>query len=174
MAITAAIYRAAGFAAGKTTGLDVNDCAFPLELFRLKLGALLRLIVFVGSMKEGSTLRRKQQHFGATNLAAATEICRGAVTLLRDWPRPLRDILRQMVPRAANPATLSFSDIFGNFYRHLFRVLPRREFGFLHDVFEQFVIEDWKGFIRGQHRYFSAAVRRNSHWVTANEAEKIA
>ena len=28
--------------------------------------------------------------------------------------------------------------------------------------------------IRGQHRYFSAAVRRNSHWVTADEAERIA
>src|SRR5437016_3972548 len=56
----------------------------------------------------------------------------------------------------------------------LFRVLPRPEFGFLHDVFEQFVVEDWPGLIRGQHRYFSAAVRRNSHWVAANQAEKIA
>ncbi len=35
-------------------------------------------------------------------------------------------------------------------------------------------IEDWKGLIRGQHRYFSAAVRWNSHWVTANEAERLA
>ena len=174
VAITAAIYRAAGFAAGKTAGLDLNDCAFPLELLGLRLGALLRLIIFVGSMNEGSTLRRKQRHFGATNLAAATEICRGAVTLLRDWPQPLREVLRQMVPQAANPATLNFSDIFGNFYRHLFRVLPRSEFGFLHDVFERFVIEDWPGLIRGQHRYFSSAVRRNSQWVTANEAERVA
>jgi hypothetical protein len=79
----------------------------------------------------------------------------------------------ELIPQSANVATLNFSDIFGNFYRHLFRVLPRPEFGFLHDAFEQFVIEDWKGFIRGQHRYFSAAVRRNSHWVTAKEAERI-
>lgn len=28
--------------------------------------------------------------------------------------------------------------------------------------------------VRGQHRYFSAAVRLNSHWVTVNEAERIA
>jgi hypothetical protein len=115
VAIAAAIHSAAGFAAEKTAGLDVNDCAFPPELLRLNLSALLRLIVFVGSMKEESTLRRKQPHFGATNLAAATEICRGAVTLLRDWPRPLREVLRQTVPQAANPATLNFSDIFGNF-----------------------------------------------------------
>jgi hypothetical protein len=74
----------------------------------------------------------------------------------------------------ADPAALNFSEIFGNFYRHLFRVLPRSEFGFLHDVFERFAIEDWPGLIRGQHRYFSAAVRQSSHWVTANEAEVIA
>src|SRR5688572_9651465 len=28
--------------------------------------------------------------------------------------------------------------------------------------------------VRGQHRYFLAAVRRNSHWVAVNEAERIA
>jgi hypothetical protein len=69
---------------------------------------------------------------------------------------------------------MNFSRIFGNFYRHLFRVLPRSKFGFLHDAFERFVIEDWKGLVRGQHRYFSGIVRRNSRWVTGSEAERIA
>jgi hypothetical protein len=36
------------------------------------------------------------------------------------------------------------------------------------------VIEDWKGLVRGQHRCFSAATRRNSQWMPAEEAEKIA
>jgi hypothetical protein len=174
VAINAIIYRAASSTLAQTAEVDVTRLGFPAELSRSKLGALLRLVLFVGSLRDGTTLRRKQQHFGATNLPAAIEICRGAVALLRDWPRPLREVLRRMVPESANPATLNFSKIFGNFYRHLFRVLPRREFGFLHDVFEQFVIDDWKGFIRGQHRYFSAAVRWNSQWLTANEAEKLA
>ena len=174
VAIHAAIYRAAGFTARETARLDLADSGFPLDILRLKLGALLRLILFVGSIKDGSTLRRKQRPFAATDLAAATEICCGAVTLLQDWPQPLREVLRRMVPQAANPAALNFSEIFGNFYRHLFRVLPRWEFGFLHEVFEQFVIEDWQGFIRGQHRYFSAATRRNSHWMPAHEAEGMA
>jgi hypothetical protein len=77
-------------------------------------------------------------------------------------------------PESTHPAALNFSATFGNFYRHLFRVLPRSESGFLHDAFERFVIEDWKGLIRGQPRYFSAAVRLNSPWVAANEAERIA
>ena len=147
---------------------------FPSELFQLKLGALLRFILFLGSINAGSALRRKQRPFRATDLGGAIEISRGAVALLRDWPKPLHEVLRRMVPESVEPATLNFSKIFGNFYRHLFHVLPRREFGFLHDAFEQFVIDDWKGFIRGQHRYFSAGVRLNSQWLTANEAEKLA
>ena len=77
-------------------------------------------------------------------------------------------------PETDNPADLNFSEIFGNFYRHSFRVLPRSELGFLHEAFERFVLEDWRGLIRGQHRYFSTAVRRSSRWVTANEAEVVA
>jgi hypothetical protein len=175
VAINTAIYRAAGFSPGDAAEAALASCRFPSELLELRLGSLLRLVLFVGSIKEQDGLRRKQQYFAATNLAVASEIGRAAVTMLRDWPRSLRAVLRHMLPpETANPAALNFNEIFGNFYRHLFRVLPRREFGFLHEAFERFVIEDWKGLIRGQHRYFSAAVRRNSHWETVNEAEKIA
>jgi hypothetical protein len=175
VAINAAIYRAAGFPPGESAELDLAAGGFPPEVLRLGLGALLRLALFVGASREKETLRRKQRPFTATDLAVATEINRGAVALLRDWPRPLREALRNMLPpEVADPTVLNFSKIFGNFYRHLFRVLPRSEFGFLHDVFEKFVIEDWPGLIRGQHRYFSPEVRRSSQWVTANEAEVIA
>ncbi len=175
VAINAAIYKAAGFPPGEGAELDLVGCGFPLEMLRLELGALLRLALFVGSSREKDKLRTKQRPFTATDLAVAIEIDRGAVAVLRDWPRPLREVLRNMLPpEVANPAALNFSKIFGNFYRHLFRVLPRSEFGFLHDAFESFVVEDWPGLIRGQHRYFSSAVRRSSHWVAANEAERLA
>lgn len=175
LAINTAIYRAAGFPRGKAAERALANCGFPAELLDLRLGPLLRLVLFVGSIKERDRLRRKQQFFAATNLGVATQIGRAAATMLGDWPRSLRAVLRRMLPpETDNPADLNFSEIFGNFYRHLFRVLPRSEFGFLHEAFERFVIEDWKGLIRGQHRYFSTAVRRNSRWVTANEAEVIA
>ncbi len=175
VAINAAIYRAAGFPPGDAAKTVVANCGFPAELLELPLGPLLRLVLFVGSIKEQDRLRRKQQYFASTNLAVAIEIGRAAATMLSDWPQPLLAVLRRMLPpETANPAALNFCDIFGNFYRHLFCVLPRREFGFLHDAFERFVIEDWKGLVRGQHRHFSAAVRRSSHWVATNEAEVIA
>jgi hypothetical protein len=175
IAINALIYGAAGLSPGAAAELDLAECGFPPEMLELKLGALLRLILFMGAIREKDGLRRKQRPFAATDLVAATEISRAAVALLREWPAPLREILRHMLPlESTHPAELNFSEIFGNFYRHLFRVLSRSEFGFLHDAFERFVIEDWKGLIRGQHRYFSVAVRRNSPWVGATEAERIA
>ncbi len=175
VAINTAIYRAAGFPRGRAGELALADCGFPAELLALGLGSLLRLVLFVGSIKDRDRLRRKQQHFAATDLAVATEIGHAAATMLGEWPWSLRAVLKHMLPpETDNPAALNFSAIFGNFYRHLFRVLPRSEFGFLHEAFERFVIEDWKGLIRGQHRYFSAAVRRNSRWVTAGEAEVTA
>jgi hypothetical protein len=83
----------------ETAGVDVTDFDFPPELLQLKLGALLRFILFVGSINEGSSLRRKQQPFCATDLAGAIAICCGAVALLRDWPQPLHEVLGRMIPQ---------------------------------------------------------------------------
>jgi hypothetical protein len=133
------------------------------------------VILFAGSTSEGYRLRPKQRPFAATNLVAATEIGRAAFSLLRGWPHPFHEALRRMLPPASDdPRALNFSRVFGNFYRHLFRVLSSRDFGFLREEFERFVVADWKGLIRGAHRYFSDTVRAQSHWVCSNEAEKIA
>ncbi|PYS45563.1 MAG: hypothetical protein DMG13_31765 [Acidobacteria bacterium] len=133
------------------------------------------MILFLSSIKEKGRLGQKQRPFARTDLAAAIEIGRAAVTMLRDWPQPLREALRSMAPATLDdPAALNFRTIFPNFYRHLFYTLPRSEFGFLRDVFEKFVVEDWKGFIRGQHRYFSAETHRNSQWVSSSVAERTA
>lgn len=105
----------------------------------------------------------------------AIQVGQAATTVLQDWPRSLSAVLRRMLPTdSQNLATMNISKIFGNFYRHLFEVLPRHEFGFLHAAFERFLTKEWKGVIRGQHHHFSAATRRNSHWMTENEAEPLA
>jgi hypothetical protein len=103
VAINAIVFRAAGSTLAGKAGVEVADPGFPSELRKLKLGALLRLILFVGSINAGGILRRKQHPFGATDLAGAMAICRGAVALLRDWPQPLREVLSRMIPQSANP-----------------------------------------------------------------------
>ena len=173
--INTAIYQAAGFPLDGASTPEFATYRFPPEVLALRLGSLLRLLLFLGSIRGSGRLRRKQKPFAATELAAAAETGRAAVEVLKDWPAHLRDLLKSMLPPQANSsATLKFNAIFGNFYRHLFRVLPRSEVGFLRDVFERFVIEDWEGPIRGQHRYFSPATRRSSQWIPAEEAERMA
>jgi hypothetical protein len=175
LAINTVIHRAAGFLPSEMAERDFTAWALPKEIFGLPLGPLLRLVIFLGSIKDDDMLRKKQSHFGARNLAESIEIDRAAAKMLLDWPRALREVLRRMLPpESTDPATLNFSEVFGNYYRHLFRVLPRNECGFLHDAFERFVMEDWKGLVRRQHRYFTAAVKSNSYWISVTEAKSIA
>jgi hypothetical protein len=175
VAIHAVIYRAAGFPAGEATEWVIAEHGFPPEMLEMKLGSLMRLILLLSSMREKDRRSQKQRRFTRTDLADAIEIGRAAVTMLKDWPRPLREALRSMAPATfANAGALKFRAIFPNFYRHLFYTFPRSEFGFLRDVFETFVVEDWKGFIRGQHRYFSPETHRNSQWVSSGIAERTA
>ena len=166
-----AIYRTVGFATGNTAEIALAGCSFPAELLELRLGPLLRLILFVGSIKEQDRLR------GNSSIS-------GPQTFRRDGDRSCRsDSVGRLVAALGGgsttyaPAGNHQSDR-SQLQRDLRQFLPppvsffRATVGFLHEAFERFVIEDWKGLIRGQHRYFSAAVRRNSHWVTVNEAER--
>lgn len=92
-----------------------------------------------------------------------------------DWPLSFREMLKCMLPgQVESAADLNFLEIFGNLYRHLFRVLPRTDLGFLHEAFERFVLEDWQGLVRGQHRWFSRAIRKSAQWMAAAEGEKVA
>ena len=171
--INAAIWSAAGFhrEACEAEVRRVNRLPDQIDL---PLDATLRLIRFLGSVHEDGRIRRKQiRPFADLDIAAKIGI--GATTMLMDWPRSFKDTLRRMAndPNQGPPA-LNFHKVFGNFYRHLFNVLPRREFGFLHDAFESFVAEDWNGLVRRQHRWFSDVIRKNTTWLVASEAEKIA
>ena len=170
VAMSALIYRAVEFAPGPAVDRELMKYGFPPALFKLPLGGLLWLIRSIGLISDQNGLRRKQRTFPRTDLNVAIHAGRAAIAILRDWPQSFRETLKRMIP--ATPATaLNFAEVFGNFYRHLFRVLPRREFGFLHDAFEQFVIEDWNAPVR-QRRYFTPAVRRNTRWISADEAER--
>jgi hypothetical protein len=115
VAINAIVFRAAKSTLADTAGEEVADFGFPQEMLHLKLGPLLRFILFMGSINDGSILRRKQRPFRATDLAGVVAICRGAVSLLRDWPRPLREVLRRMIrnqrilPRSTSATSLGIS-----------------------------------------------------------------
>lgn len=175
VAMSTLIYRAAGLTSGAGTELELTNWNFPSELARLPLDSLLRLIRFLGLTGEKQGFRRKQRPFRTGNLVTAIRAVETATATLKDWPQSFRRMLRGMVPEGvANAATLTFTDVFGNFYFHLFRFFPRNEFGFLHEAFEAFVLEDWNGMLRAHHRYLSVDTREKSAWISASEARKKA
>jgi hypothetical protein len=169
------IYRAAGFLPGLNTELELGDYHLPPQVARLRLGLLLRLIRSLGLLGEEGRLCRKQRPFNGTDLITAIQADHAAIAALRDWPRSWRKVLSGMVlAKTQNAAALSLSNSFGNFYRHLFYALPPSEFGFLHEGFEAFVVEDWKGVVRGHCRAVSAGTREQSIWIPAQQAAKKA
>jgi len=174
VAINAVIYRAAGFSPGTAAERDVDHYEFAPELAGLSLGSLLLLIRFVRSIRHEDVPNRRRRSYTRIDLNVATQTARTAAALLGNWPCQLRAALRHMIPEDENASHLEFNNVFGNFYFQLFRALPRNEFGFLHDVFEEFVREDWKGLLRGQHRFFSASTREKSPWLSLPEATRKA
>src|SRR3989442_1495505 len=99
VAIHAVIHRVAGFPAGEAAERDIAEHGFPPEMFEMKLGSLSRLILFLSSIKEKSGLDQKQRPFARTDRAAAIEIGRAAVTMLR--AAGLSSVARAMDLRAS-------------------------------------------------------------------------
>lgn len=178
LAINTLIYRAAAFPVSDGVEQALSNYCFPQAMLKLRLGSLLRLVLLLGCIEEKRRLRGTNMIVDNRDPAAATEKCRAAVAMLRDWPGPLSEALQNMLPTDTdNPDILKFNKIFGRFYTGLFQELPRRKFGFLLDVFEKVVIKDWKGFIRASHRrprYFSPMVLQSSHWVSLHQAARLA
>jgi hypothetical protein len=167
--INAAIYRAAGFFQEDCQS-ELRRANFLPVVADLQLDALLKLARFLGSIQEGGILRRDQIRSFA-KLGTAMKIGIEAATVLSDWPGSFREMLKRMVPTQVENTDLNFHNVFGNFFRHLYTVLPRKEFGFLHNAFEEFVVEDWKGLVRGQHYLFAPLTRKHSQWMSAQQAE---
>jgi hypothetical protein len=154
---------------------DIDQHEFAPELAGLSLGSLLLLLRFVRSIRHKDMPNSRRRSSPRIDLNVAIQAGHTAVALLGSWPHRLRAVLRHMVPEDVGDATdLKFHRIFGNFYFQLFRALPRNEFGFVHNLFEEFVSEDWKGLIRGQHRFFCASTREKSPWIALPEATREA
>ena len=175
LAINAVIYRAAGYLIGDAAQREINRHDFPPELFGLTLGSLLTLLGCAGSFGRRDIRGRGRAGCTRIDLNVAIQVGQTAVSILRNWPHQLRASLKGMVPENfEDAAALRFGKIFGTFYFRLFRGLPRKDFGFLHNGFEEFVREDWKGLVRGQHRYLSVSTREKSPWIPLAEATRIA
>ncbi len=77
VAMNIIIYRAAGFSPGAAAELELSSSHLPAELTQLALDSLLRLIRFLGFIREKDRLRRKQRPFPRTDPIAAIQAGQG-------------------------------------------------------------------------------------------------
>lgn len=141
-------------------------------LSALSLASLLRVIQYIGATFHPSSRPMTQLCFKRTNVSQAREVVETAGRTFADWPNQLNERLREAVRRYTvdDVHQRKLAHAFGNYYRHLFRVLAEREFDFLRVAFEDFAAAEWTGFIRDQHRFLSRTFREEQRWILAHKA----
>ena len=168
-AMTAALYLATSMS---NEGLrkHTSDLGFPPELNPLGLNSLTTLVAFLGAMGQGKQV--KQTAYVPTSLESSIELLRSAGKVLAKWPNGLHDSLSRMQESDSQLAdAITLKDAFGNHFRGL--VGLGKEFAFLLNAFEKFLIIKWPGVVRRQHRSFSDSFHSQYPWVTAQEAKRI-
>jgi hypothetical protein len=149
LAMTALIFRAAGSTIYDEAEYDLAVYRLPQKVLGLQLGSLLRLVLLLGSIKQKGTQCGKNMSIDINSPAAAAQVCQSAIAMLKDWPSPLYDVLKKMLPLTDtnNPDTWKLNQAFGRFYHRLFLNLSHRKFSFLLDTVHSVVMEQWHGFM---------------------------
>jgi hypothetical protein len=62
---------------------------------------------------------------------------------------------------------ITFRGLYGDYYQYLLDAAHRVEFRFLTDAFDEFVMRDWPGLLRGQHRIVPQTMRGEKRWIPA-------
>ena len=170
VAISALIYRCAGFPIGLGS-FDLGSARFPRELDAFGLDDLIGLILAMASLKKVGKPRKP----ALNDLATSISVSRDASLLLTNWPKQFHASLQKLIPTdGTNFSLITLQSVFGSFYRYLLDVGTQPQFVFLTEAFEQFLLTRWPGILRGQNRAFSPTIRRETRWVSAQEAARRA
>ena len=173
LALTKLIYRAVN--AGSMPTTDAAKAKFGSDILALPLHSLLRVIHFLGATFHPSAKHLTQASYKRTDLTAVQEIVDVAGLTLSEWPIRHIEQLKAATERyrVNEKYDRKVAQAFGNFYRHLYKVLNEPEFSFLKTTFEDFLNTEWDGLIRRQHRYFREAVRDSQSWILASQAAAL-
>jgi hypothetical protein len=171
IAINAAIYRSAGFPIG-IGHFDLGNESLPVELAGLSLDDLIGFICACASFSNGDKSARKP---ALTYLGTAMSVAYQAARFLRKWPSGFHNRLRELLPVPENDrGVITFRGLYGDYYQYLLDAAHRVEFRFLTDAFDEFVMRDWPGLLRGQHRIVPQTMRGEKRWIPALQAAKRA
>jgi hypothetical protein len=97
------------------------------------------------------------------------------VRVLGKWPSGFHEQLRALLPASVSDhGSITFRSVYGDFYQYLLDAAHHREFKFLVDAFDEFVVQCWPGVVRGQHRLVPQSTREKMSWIPALQAARLA
>jgi len=131
-----------------------------------------RLVRFLGQFSADSQPKRPGQISGLHHLGVASAIISHTAELLDDWPHQFYVLLAAL--QSQETAKLSIRQSFGRLYRVLYRDLRTPVFQFLRDAFEEYLKENWWGFVCKRNRSFKSETVTNHPRLTMEIAARQA
>jgi hypothetical protein len=131
-----------------------------------------RLVRFLGQFTADSQPKRPGQISGLHHLEAASAVICHTAELLDDWPHQFYGLLAAC--QSKETERLSVRQSFGRLYRVLYRDLRAPVFQFLRDAFEDYLKENWWGFVCKRNRSFKSETVKNHPRLTLEKAARQA
>lgn len=131
-----------------------------------------RLARFLGQFTADSQPKRPGQISGLHYLEVASAVINRTAELLDDWPHQFNELLT--VLQGQGSAKQSVRQSFGRLYRVLYRDLRSPVFQFLRDAFEEYLKENWWGFVCKRNRSFKSETVTNHPRLTMEIAARRA
>lgn len=150
-----------------------TSITFPAELSRLKLGALLYLVQFIGNLDFGVDARRDRTRPHGSNLNESVRIARQAATLLAQWPDNFVSFLQDRISQfPVADYRVSLLTVFGRFYQRLFVERNGYDFSFLRHPFQQAILKSWQGPISALQNWMTPEILQEYGWCTAEQVRQ--
>ncbi len=145
----------------------------PVSFPELDVAAWQRVIRYLGPFTENSPPTYSSGRIsGLHRLATASTVITGAAHLLDQWPNNFNGLLASIQNR--KEVAISVRRTFGRLYRVLYVNLSGDCFQFLRDAFEDYLLENWPGFVCKRNRLFKPATVANHPRLTITQAASLA
>jgi len=139
----------------------------------LSLHQCIQLIRWLGTYG-ARTRQRGQQKLAATDtLDVSWPVTTYAAEMLSSWPRHFNVFLDGLQSGGQQDDDGSLLRTFRGFYRALYTTFGQKEFAWLREAFENYVVEQWSGSMGKRNRRMYERVAAKMAWIPTSLAAKL-
>ena len=150
-----------------------NDEHLSYMIAPINLAQLQHFVRMLGTYGDSAVGLMPKRQKANEELANSWQLTSLAAEILDQWPKSFHMMLDSMQNRQESISSGKFPGRFGNFYSLLYRTFKGPEFNFLHNEFESYVAENWRGSFGRRNRRIFEKVHQRMAWIPANVARKI-